>query len=93
MCFSPIADIQGHSTRFPQAAVYQHSPVGAIEFWHLNGVPAFVTPVQVPANPIHCQAIWVAQGCPVQNLPVSDDHKLLCRTLIQYFKYFLIQFS
>lgn len=68
LCFLPIAYIHGHSTRFPQATVHQHSPVGPIEFWHLDGVPTFVTPVQVPTNPIHCQAIRVTQGGPVQNL-------------------------
>lgn len=68
LCFSPIAYVHSHSARFPQAIVDQHSPVGPIEFWHLDGVPAFVAPVQVPADPIHCQAIWVTQGGPVQNL-------------------------
>ncbi|TNN82489.1 hypothetical protein EYF80_007324 [Liparis tanakae] len=62
-------DIHSHSPRFPQALVDQHSPVGPIELGHLDGVPAFVTPVQVPTNPIHRQAIWVTQGGPVQNLP------------------------
>lgn len=77
LCCSPIADIHSHGSRFPQAIVDQHRPVGPIEFGHLDCVSTFVTPVQVQANPIHRQAIWVTQGGPVQNLPCQSVTDLL----------------
>lgn len=65
---SPVAHVHSQSARLPQAAVDQHGPIGPVEFGYLDGVAAFVTPVQVPAHPIHRQAVWVTQRRPVQNL-------------------------
>lgn len=67
--FSPIAYIQSHCTRFPQATVDQHRSVSPIKFWHLNGVSAFVAPVQVSTDPVYRQAIGITQRGSVQNLP------------------------
>lgn len=58
---SPVANIHSNSSRFSQPIVDQHGSIGTVEFGHLNGVSAFVTPVQVSSDPVHCQTVRVTE--------------------------------
>lgn len=61
----PILHIHHQSPGLAEARADQHRPIGPIELGHLNGVPAFVAPVQVATHPVHSQPVGVAEACTV----------------------------
>lgn len=66
--YLPILHVHHQSPGLTEARADQHCPIGPIELGHLNGVSAFVTPVQVATHPVHSQPVWVTKARPVQHL-------------------------
>lgn len=64
----PILHIHHQSPGLTEARADQHRPIGPVELGHFDGVPAFVTPVQVATHPVHSQPVGVAEASPVQHL-------------------------
>ena len=64
----PILHVHHQRPGLTEAGADQHCAIGPVELGHFDGVPAFVTPVQVATDPIHSQPIGVAEARPVQHL-------------------------
>ena len=68
----PVLHVHHQRPGLTQAGADQHCAVGPVELGHFDGVPAFVTPVQVAANPIPGQPVGVAEARPVKHLRAGE---------------------
>lgn len=71
----PILHVHHQSPGLTEARADQHRAIGPVELGHFDGVPAFVTPVQVAADPIHSQPVGIAEARPVQHLRAGAGRK------------------
>lgn len=68
---SPVSDVHSHGAWLPQAAVDQDGAVRPVQLGHLDGVPPLVTPVEVPSDPVHRQAVRVAERRAMEDLEAT----------------------
>ena len=68
----PVLHVHHQRPGLTQAGADQHRAIGPVELGHFDGVPAFVTPVQVATNPIHGQPVGVAEARPVKHLRAGE---------------------
>lgn len=67
--YLPLLRKDSNGSGLIQAVIDQHFPGASIQSSHFNGIASCVCPVEVPGNPVHCQAI-----CSLQTLTNNSFH-------------------
>lgn len=67
--YLPLLRKDSNGSGLIQAVIDQHFPGASIQSSDFNGIASCVCPVEVPGNPVHCQAI-----CSLQTLTNNSFH-------------------